>query len=73
MIPCETRDQLLREKDEAFQEWYSRRGELEQMISRRKQSEIGPARQEESKAKKRLSHAMSTIISHYQKHGCNKD
>jgi hypothetical protein len=73
MIPCETRGQLLKNNDDAWQEWYACKGQLEQaLVMRRSQSEIGGARQAFSQAKKRVSNSMGAILGHYRKHGCNR-
>lgn len=73
MIPCEARDQLLREAARAQEAWYASKSLLEQLIAMRKRSEVGVARQAERRAHQRFSHAWTVILAHYVKHGCNKD
>jgi len=73
MIPCEERDRLLKLNEAAWQEYYKRKNNLERLMMLKERSRIGDARREANKAEKCVSHAMTAILNHYPKHGCNKD
>ena len=71
--PCDLRDDLLRQKDAAFDEWYAARSRLEMLIAQRDRGAIAEAKKEAATADKKTRRSQRAIIAHYEKHHCNQD
>lgn len=71
-MSCKEREQLRKVQQEAFEEWYKYRSELERLATLKKHSSMGKVRLVADKAYTRLRQSMDALISHNREHDCRK-
>jgi len=71
-MSCKEREQLRKVQQEAFEEWYKHRSELERLATLKKHSSMGKVRLVADQAYTRLRQSMDALISHNREHDCRK-